>query len=165
MKARIGLILMVVLLGLPLVVACAQEAPPPPTEEEPKGEIVFGMLEDLSGPTAGTSTEWVEGIKDCVRYINEEKGGVRGHKLRHIIFDYKMDGALAITGWERMKNENAVFVTSGSGQGAPIITNGANEDHIPILCASGATIEQVYPTEPSYSSQILPMYVLYLFLL
>ena len=150
MKAKIVLILMVVLLGFPLAVACAREAPPPPTAEEPKGEIVFGSLEDLSGPTAGIGAEWINGIKDCVRYINEEKGGVRGHKLRQSIFDYKMEAALAISGWERMKSENAVVVTSAVGQGAPIITNAAQDDHIPLLCTSGATMEQMYPTEPSY---------------
>ena len=150
MKAKIGLIFMVVLLGLPLVVACAQETSPPPTAEEPKGEIVFGMLEDLSGPLAGVSVEWVDGIKDCVRYINEEKDGVRGHKLRHTIFDFKYESALAISGWDRMKNENAVVITSGAGQGAPVIYNAADDDHIPLLVSAGATMGQIYPTEPSY---------------
>ena len=157
MKTKIGLILMVVLLGLPLVVACAQEtSSPPPTAEEPKGEIVIGFLEDLSGPIAGNCTEWVNGFKDYIRYINEEKDGVRGHKVRHIIFDFKMDGALAISGWDRMKSENAVLVTCAPAQGVPIVSNAANEDHIPLFATGGATIEQIYPTEPSYYFSCLP---------
>jgi branched-chain amino acid transport system substrate-binding protein len=155
MKAKIGLILMVVLLGSPLVVACAKEAPPP-TAEVPKGEIVFGVLDDLSGPFASAGQPWVDGIKDCVRYINEEKGGVRGHKLRHIIFDFKMEAALAISGWERMKNENAVMIASGSATIVPIILNGAQEDRIPVLSSSGAIMEQSYPKEPSYFFGTLP---------
>jgi branched-chain amino acid transport system substrate-binding protein len=140
MKVKIGLVVMVVLLGLPLVVACAKEISPSPTAEEPKGEIVVGSLEDLSGPLAGIATEWLHGIKDCVRYINEEKGGVRGHKLRHIIFDYKQEAALAISGWDRMKNENAVVITSIGGQAAPVIENAAREDHIPLFCSASPQV-------------------------
>jgi len=157
MKAKIGLILMVVLLGLPLVVACAQEtSSPPPTAEETKGEIVFGNLEDMSGPFAGSSVPWVDGIKDCVRYINEEKGGVRGHQLRHIIFDFKMESSLAISGWERLKDENAVMIASGPAPIVPMITTSAQEDRIPVLTSSGAIMEQIYPTKPSYFFGTLP---------
>jgi branched-chain amino acid transport system substrate-binding protein len=155
MKAKIGLILMVLLLGLPLIVACAREAPPP-TTEEPRGEIVFGILEDMSGPLAGTAQGWVDGLKDYTRYINEEKGGVRGHQLKFTLIDVKMDGALAISGWDRLKNEGAVMIVCGAAPVVPVITNAANEDRIPVLSVGGATMEQSYPTEPSYFFATFP---------
>ena len=150
MKKKIGLIMMVMLVGLPLVAACAKETPQTPTVEEPKGEIVIGMLEDLSGPLAATGADWVIGIQDCIRYINEEKGGVLGHQIRDILVDFKMEAPLAISGWERLKNENAVMITAGSATIVPLILNASQEDHIPILSFGGSTIEQIYPTEPSY---------------
>ena len=151
MACVIVLPVLVSMLILPM--ACKKEVAPTP---EPKGEIVFGMLEDLSGPLAGSSQDWVSGMKDCVRHINKEKGGVRGHQLKFTLIDFKMEAALAISGWERLKSENAVMISSGPAPLVPMITNSSQEDRIPILTSAGVTMEQIYPTEPSYYFATFP---------
>jgi len=143
-------IVIALLLVLPLTAACAKEAAAPsPQAEEPKGEIVIGMLEDLSGPLAGGSNAWVGGISDCLRYINEKKNGILGHPIKNIVVDHKMDSSLVISGWERLKGENAAIITSYGAAAIPIIYSACQDDHIPVIAASGGP-DHIYPREPSY---------------
>lgn len=121
-----------------------------------KGEIVIGILEDLSGPLAGTMRPQVDGNLDAWRYINEEKDGILGHSVRPVVVDFRMDAALAISGWERVRDEGALIVQSGSASIAPFLTNSAEDDHIPILAGQGS-IEQMFPQEPSFVFGTVPM--------
>ena len=139
-------LLLAIILVLP--VACARETTPPEPGAEPKGEIVIGFLDDLSGPTGGITTPTVDGEKDAIRYVNEEMGGILGHPLRTIVIDYKMDAALLSSGWDRLKNEGAPIVMSYLG-GLPGTVALSQRDHLPIL-ASALTVDQGYPKEPSY---------------
>lgn len=109
-------LLLCILLVLPVIGGCAKQAVP----EQPKGEITIGILDDLSGPLAGVCGPRKDGVVDAVRYINEEKGGILGHPLKTIIVDHKMDTTLMSSGWERLKGEKALIVSSALGSLPPI---------------------------------------------
>jgi branched-chain amino acid transport system substrate-binding protein len=148
MKTLVSLLTLALLLTtLPILTTCATKE----TSQEGKGkeEIVIGLLDDLSGPLAGTVFPRTEGMADCVRYLNEEKGGILGHPLRIITIDYKMDNTLAVAGWERLKNEGIPFVMSWMSTGAPTIVASAERDHIPVLSGAG-TMDQDFPKQPSF---------------
>ena len=127
--------------------ACAKEAAP--ASPEAKGEIVIGILDDLSGPTASTCSAHKDGTLDAIRYINEEKGGILGHQLRAIVIDCKMDSTISISGWDRLKSEKVPFIVSQAATVVKLIVSAANRDHIPITAISG-DIDQLFPKEPSF---------------
>jgi hypothetical protein len=70
-------IVMALALVLPLIAACAKPAP----VEQVKGEIVVGHLEDLSAAMAATCTGVLEGQTACIKYLNEQYGGILGHPI------------------------------------------------------------------------------------
>jgi len=150
-KIWIAAVSLVILAGLPLSSGCKSEKP----AEVPKQEIVIGILDDLSGPGAGAVNEFFAGEKDAMRYINEEKGGISGHPIGATVIDFKMDGTLALTGWERLRDEGVPLVLSVQAGVVPVITNAAEEDRVPIF-TGGGTFDQLYPTGPSYFFSTIP---------
>jgi branched-chain amino acid transport system substrate-binding protein len=143
-KSAIMLGMILALLSSP-VLACAKSE----VAEEAKGDIVIGILDDLSAAMAGTASAFVDGQLDAIRYINEEQGGMLGHELRPVVIDFKLDAALAIAGWDRLKGEGAPLVMSLIGAGAPILSQSAQKDHIPMVTGAGS-LDQLFPKEPSY---------------
>jgi ABC-type branched-subunit amino acid transport system substrate-binding protein len=146
-------ILLLLALTLFLPAGCAQKVAP---SESAKGEIVVGIIEDLSGPSGGMGTPAVAGMTDCIRYINEEKGGVSGHPLRAIVVDNKMDSAITISAWDRMKSEGVPIVMSNfAGAAAFVMHEACQRDHIPMTAGTG-TIDLLFPKEPSYYFSVGP---------
>jgi len=151
LTSRIPLVLVVV---ASILIGCAgQEAP---ASEMEKGEIVIGIVEDLSGPVGGMGTPYAAGVTDCVRYINEEEAGVKGHSLRVVIVDNKMDSTLAIAGWERIKSEGApVDFSCFSGAASPVLQQLCDEDRIPLIAGAGS-IDQMFPKKKSFFFSVGP---------
>jgi branched-chain amino acid transport system substrate-binding protein len=148
MKIRLAsIILIMAVIVIPLFVACAKQAAP--EEVETKGEIVVGLIDDLSGPLAGLATGYKDGIVDSVRYINEDQGGISGHQLRLVIIDYKLDSTLATSGWGRLKSDGAAVVLSSTGGAATVLHELPNKDRISFVTWTG-TMEQLFPKEPSF---------------
>jgi branched-chain amino acid transport system substrate-binding protein len=148
MKIRLAsIILIIVVIGIPLFAACAKQAAP--EEVETKGEIVVGLIDDLSGPLAGLATGYKDGIVDAVRYINEDKGGIAGHQLRLVIIDYKLDSTLATAGWARLKGDGASVVLSSTGGAASVLHPLPDKDRIAFVTWAG-TMGQIFPREPSF---------------
>jgi len=121
--------LTLLLIASTAIVACKQQVPPAP---EVKGEIVIGHLEGLSGPLAGTGIPYTDGGQDAIMYLNEDKGGIQGYKLRSIVIDHKMDAALALAGWDRIKSEGATVVMAQTAATA-LLWELPNRDGIPMV--------------------------------
>ena len=120
-----------------------------------KGEIVVGYLEDLSGPLAATVGPQKDGGLDAFRYMEEEKGGILGHPVRTVVIDFKMDSALAMSGWDRLKDEGAVLVLSGASAAAPMIVNACEQDRIVVL-GSSSDADNLFPKQPSFYFSTFP---------
>jgi len=149
-------IISLMLLSMPFVVlslfgACVKQAPAP---EEPKGEILIGILDDLSGPTAVQGISFKDGVVDCIRYLNEEKGGIQGYTLRAIIVDHKLDGNLIISGWDRLKSDGAIIVASATA-GAPLFLELILKSNIPTLTRHGSP-DSIFPQQPNYFFATVP---------
>lgn len=144
MKTKLNLLIPLILMVALLLAACAQQEAEPAQQDE----IVIGILEDFSGVTAGILSLAVEGEKDAMRYINEELGGILGHPIDAIIIDHKVDAALMLSGWDRLKAEGVPVVMAFLG-GLPAMEALCQKDGIPIV--GGVTsIDQGYPKGPSY---------------
>jgi len=76
-------------------------------------------------------------------------GGILGHPLRGILIDHKMDGAMMLTGWDRIQSEDVPVVMSVAAIVAPVLDSAAQSDRTPIL-AGGGIYNQLFPQEPSY---------------
>jgi branched-chain amino acid transport system substrate-binding protein len=120
-----------------------------------KGEIVVGVLEDLSGPLASTVGPQKDGVVDAYRYVNEELDGILGHPVKLVVIDFRMDPALATSGWDRLKNEGAVLVHSGSAAAARMLVTACQQDRIPII-GSSSDADELFPKESSFLFSTFP---------
>jgi branched-chain amino acid transport system substrate-binding protein len=100
----------VLILAIMLVVAVlpgCQPTPAAPAKEQSKAPIKYGFLTDLSGPAAASGKPYTDALSDYFSYINEQ-GGVQGHPVELAIVDTKYDVNLAITGFEKLVNQDKV---------------------------------------------------------
>ena len=148
MRFKLVVVVIALLMASLCLPACAKPASIPEGQKSP---IVIGILEDMSGPVGGVGIEYVKGENDAIKYINEEKGGVSGHPISAITIDYKFDGTLAISGWERLKNADVPVIMGFLAGAVPILHQASDADHIPLV-VSLLTIDRLFPTEnePSY---------------
>ena len=153
----IPMVVLVLVVVSALFGACATEAVPAIPAENQKGEIVIGVLDALSGAMAATYVEQIDGELDGIRYINEEKGGILGHPLKGVVIDHKMDNALALAGWDRLKNDGAPVILSRSAVVVRSIAAGADMDHIPVV-AAGGTMDDFFPKEQSFYFALAPQF-------
>jgi branched-chain amino acid transport system substrate-binding protein len=99
-----------VMLAIAVLPACqaAPAAPATPTKVEPKVPFKLGLLTDISGPAALAGKPFTDALGDYFAYINETQGGVDGHPLELDIVDTKYDVNLAVTGFEKLVNQDKV---------------------------------------------------------
>lgn len=154
MKAKIGLIFMVVLLGLPLVVACKPKVAPP--VEEAKGTITIGQLENFTGPVGSASVSLRKGAMDAVRYVNERMGGINGHPYEISMLDTKLESQSIMTNWDRLESEGIPVVLSTTLGNFPLLPEMAQKSHIPLIVSSANDMDMVFPTEPCYTFSTFP---------
>jgi branched-chain amino acid transport system substrate-binding protein len=86
------------------------------------GEVVIGACWDLTGPFAPSGTPIANGERDYVRYVNEELGGINGHKVKLIGVDtsYNMDREIAA--YKKFRDvDNVLFMTNVSSGAAMAI--------------------------------------------
>ncbi|TRZ95393.1 MAG: ABC transporter substrate-binding protein [Dehalococcoidia bacterium] len=82
-----------------LIAACAPEVAPTPTPEAttPPEDIVIGQLMDYSAFFKTQGACFRAAADTFERYINEEKGGIDGRKVRFVHYDFKAQPAVAVT--------------------------------------------------------------------
>ena len=98
--------------------------------------IKIGGLFDITGDTGLVGTPYAEGVRDYVRYLNEEQGGINGTKIELLDVDYVYKISQAIAAYKKFKHEKVVAIL-GWGTGdteamSPLIT----KDKIPYFSAS-----------------------------
>ena len=98
--------------------------------------IKIGGLFDITGGTSSVGTLYAEGMRDYVRYLNEEKGGINGMRIELLDVDYAYKIPQAMAAYKMFKNEKVVAI-QGWGTGdteamSPLI----KKDKIPYFSAS-----------------------------
>jgi branched-chain amino acid transport system substrate-binding protein len=81
-----------VALGLALCAATAWSFESP-ADGVYKDRIDWGVMMDLSGPTAASEVPWTNGVKAYIRKVNEA-GGIHGRQINLLIEDDRYDTAL-----------------------------------------------------------------------
>ena len=98
--------------------------------------IKIGGLFDITGGTGSVGTPYAEGVRDYVRFINEEKGGINGVQIELLDVDYAYKIPQALAAYKKFKTQKVVAI-QGWGTGdteamSPLI----KKDKIPYFSAS-----------------------------
>lgn len=100
----LGAGVIVLLVALMLIFGCAA---PSPTPTLPKPDIKVGHIVDLTGPTAVLGRDTRDATVDFTNYIND-KGGIKGHKIRLITVDCSYDQDKEIIAYRRLMDVEKV---------------------------------------------------------
>ena len=79
-----------------------------PTNALAAGEIKWGVLIDLSGPTSDWGKNQVKGQLDAMRWVNEH-GGINGKKLKLIVIDDGYKVPRGVAGYNRLVDSEKVL--------------------------------------------------------
>ena len=116
-----------------------------------KDRIDWGVMMDLSGPTAANEVPWTRGVQAYIRKVNEA-GGVHGRKINLLIEDDRYDTALVRANYERLVTQTPVLAISGMGSSSaqaammPMIKSGK----VPIVGAYALARSGYEPANPMY---------------
>ncbi|MBN2233366.1 MAG: ABC transporter substrate-binding protein [Deltaproteobacteria bacterium] len=97
--------------------------------------IKIGGLFDITGGTGGVGAPYADGVRDCVKSINEQ-GGINGRRVELLDTDYSYKIPQALAAYKKFKNAGVVAI-QGWGTGdteamSPLVT----KDKIPYMSAS-----------------------------
>jgi branched-chain amino acid transport system substrate-binding protein len=100
-----GAILLVAVLALPAISACAPGAAPPPKEKV----VTYLSLADYTGPIAGLNVPADLAADDMFKEINA-KGGIDGVKVNFIGVDTRYDTARGVSAYKRYRTETKLVL-------------------------------------------------------
>lgn len=143
----VALALMVV--ALPLVSACAAK---PPVAE---GQLRLGLSICMTGPAAEKGRPMGHGKLDCIKYINEELGGIEGRLIEVHWYDNAYDAAKAATIVKRLMDEGCLFFTTNSSTMMAASMEIANRAEFPGLVSFSSPVcthppKHIYAQMPDY---------------
>jgi branched-chain amino acid transport system substrate-binding protein len=76
---------------------------------EAKDPITIGLLQDISGPTSVLGNQVAKGFTFAIEKINRE-GGMDGHPVKLITYDYKGNIQEAVNAYNRLSTEGCAVV-------------------------------------------------------
>ncbi|MCA1932576.1 MAG: ABC transporter substrate-binding protein [Calditerrivibrio sp.] len=97
--------------------------------------IKIGALVDLSGGTADVGKPYADGIKDCVRWFNEN-GGINGKQIDLIAVDYGYKIPNALATYKEFKMKGVVAIHGWGTGDTEALTKFVAQDKIPYVSAS-----------------------------
>ena len=149
-RVLIGIAALVLLIAaLPLVGACASK---PPVEG---GKLKLGLSICMTGVAAEKGSPMGHGKLDCIKYINEELGGVEGYPIEAHWYDNGYDAAKAATIVKRLMDEGCLFFTTNSSKMMTSSMEIANRAGFPgMACFSSPAVthppQHMYAQMPDY---------------
>lgn len=162
-NALICLALLVV--ALPLLNACdntkVTTTPPltvgttPTTTTAPKGTLKVGIMTPTTGPAAEKGVPLGDANLDCIKYINEELGGVNGYKIEVVWLDSQYKADQAVINIKNFMDEGCLFFTTSSSTEMGYIQEIANRAGFPGLVAYSSPSnyhppQHIYGQMPDY---------------
>jgi len=134
--------------ALPFVGACAAKPAAGPT-------LKYGMSICVTGVAAEKGTPMAHGKLDCVKYINEELGGVNGYPIEAIWYDNAYDAARAAVIVKKIMDEGALFFTTNSSKMMSCSMEIANRDGFPGIASFSSPVctnppKHIYAQMPDY---------------
>ncbi|MBM3118791.1 MAG: ABC transporter substrate-binding protein [Chloroflexi bacterium] len=105
-SAKAVVFFLVAMLLIVLSLAGCKAAPVGPKE----GVVKVGLLTDLTGPTAASSAPALQSDEDWLKYVNTTLNGIAGYKVELVVFDGRYDNNLAVSGLEKLINQDKVHI-------------------------------------------------------
>ena len=145
LAAVMSLMLVVSLLG-----ACGS-----PVVDEAKAPLKIGMSTPSTGVAAEKGAPMGHANLDCIKYVNEELGGVDGHRVEVLWLDNSYDASKSVTIIKRFIEDDCLFFTTASSGQMTAMMEIANEDAFPGFAAfSSPNLTQparhIYGQTPDY---------------
>ena len=100
-----------------------------------QADIKIGLISDLSGATSDVGRPYAEGVKDCVKYINDQ-GGINGQKIDLMQVDYAYNVQQAISAYNRFKSRGMVALQGWGTADTEALVRQVARDRIPNFSAS-----------------------------
>ena len=152
---RMKLILSTLLCGIIVATSVGACKSAPPAIDPGKAPFKIGMTNPLTGVAAEKGKPMGAGNLDAIEYINNELGGVDGHKIEALALDDGYDATKAVTSVKRFINENYLFFTSAASAMMTAMMESANRASFPgIVGFSAANLTQppqhIYGQTPDY---------------
>ncbi len=158
MKNRTLIITTIVCLALiiavmPLVSACGE----PSTEGK---TLKVGITTPTTGPAAEKGAPMGHANLDCIKYINEELGGVEGYQIEVIWRDNGYDAAKIVTIVKNFMDEGCLMYTTSSSAMMTASMEIANRAGFPGMAAFSSPIiyrppQHIYGQMPDYGDDFL----------
>lgn len=98
--------------------------------------VKIGALFDLTGGTGDVGKPYAEGVRDCVKWFNEEKGGINGNKIELLGVDYSYKIPQAIAAYKNFIRQGVVAVHGWGTGDTEALTKFVTRDKIPFFSAS-----------------------------
>ncbi len=99
-------------------------------------EIKLGALFDLTGATSDVGWHYVDGIRDYIKYINEEQDGIgNGVEIKLVWTDYQYKIPQAISAYTKFVKRDKVVAILGWGTGQKLaeLAGDAAEGYLGIM--------------------------------
>ena len=105
------------LMCLVLIAALLGACTSTPEEPEVKAPLKIGMSTPSTGVAAEKGSPMGHANLDCIKYVNEELGGVDGHQVEVLWLDNGYDASKSVTIIKRFVDDDCLlFTTASSGQ-------------------------------------------------
>ena len=149
----VGVVALALMLAvLPIMSACAPEAPEAPVEG---GSLKLGFSICMTGVAAEKGSPMGHGKLDCIKYINEELGGVEGYPIDVHWYDNGYDAAKAATIVKKLMDEGCLFFTTNASKMMAASMEIANRAEFPGMASFSSPActhppKHIYAQMPDY---------------
>ena len=141
-----------IVVSLPFLSACG--------EDKEGKTLKIGISTPTTGPAAEKGAPMGHGNLDCIKYINEELGGVNGYQIEAIWLDNGYDAAKIVTIVERFMDEGCMLFSTSSSAMMSAAMELANRNGFPGIAAFSSPIlyrppQHIYGQMPDYGDDFL----------
>jgi len=152
------IVLAVLLAAVPVLSSCAA-----PEEKT----IKIGMTTPSTGKAAEKGAPMGHANLDAIEYINEELGGINGHKIEVIWLDNAYDASKVVTNVKRFMDEGCVLFTTASSAMMSAAMEIANRAGFPGIASFTSPIlyrppQHIYGQMPDYGDDALAFATYYM---
>ncbi len=146
--ANIVICLVLLVAILPVVSACGTKVPAGQT-------LKVGITTPTTGPAAEKGAPMGDANLDCIKYINEELGGVNGYQIEAVWLDSKYDAAQTVTNVQKFMDEGCLLFATASSKEMSAVMEIANRAAFPgLVCFNAPNLhrppQHVYGQTPDY---------------
>lgn len=124
--------------------------------DEPKEDIVIGVIADLTGATADVGKPTNEGVLAYVDNLNAN-GGIQGRKIKLLNEDYQYKVPVAEEKYKKFVAEGAVAILGWGTGDTEALRSKIKDDELPFMSASYAEV-LTDPTQSPYNFVVAPTY-------